>query len=398
MHANFFSAGVLDKSFSNDGEIRLLVGSYGCGGNVTVQPNGKILIDGYYENSNKLNDLLVVRLNKDGTLDKTFSGNGAAKADFSGFNAAANAIVVQTDVIIQPDGKIIAAGQAQENGVNFAIARYNTDGSPDASFGGDGIVITPVGTGISSAAGYGATIQPDGKILQPGFYYTSQHKDAFVVIRYNTTGSLDNSFAGNGKAPIVFDGNTEASSIVLQSNGEIIVAGSATDASLKSNVALARLKTNGSIDNSFGTNGKVITDFSGDDHGNACVLQKDGKVIITGMRTLQNKNIIIAARYITASSFASTIIDNVSDNKAVEELNIKVYPNPVSDILHIDGLTSSALLIITDVSGNVLLKQNIKSADESINIKSLREGSYTLTIIKNGRFQIKNFSNNNLCG
>ncbi len=493
----FSQPGTLDKSFSNDGEIRLLIGSYGCGASaVTMQPDGKILLGGYYENASKQNDLLVVRLNKDGSLDKTFSGNGAAKADFAGFDANATAVVVQSDLkivaigsssggfgvaarfnadgstdnsfgtggkisiqfdgefdaaalqpdgkivvagtyyggdfdptqfavfrfnsngsldnsfgnygmvftnvgedglayahsmLIQPDGKIVVGGQSQQNGQNFGIVRYNSNGSLDVSFGNNGIVITPVGSGISNAVGYGVTIQPDGKILQAGFYLTSLHKYAFVVLRYNTNGSLDNSFAGNGKAPVIFSGDAEASSVALQSNGEIIVAGSAADASLKYNVALARLKTGGAIDNSFGSSGEVTTDFGGDDHGNACVIQSDGKVVVAGTRTLNNENRIIASRYLTASSFTGAINNESLDDKAIEGLHIKIYPNPVSDILHIDGLASSpALIKITDASGNVL-KQIIAGTDQSIDMRTLHSGYYILSIMQDGKISNQKF-------
>ncbi len=494
----FSQPGALDKTFSNDGEIRLLVGSYGSGASaVTTQPDGKILIGGYYEKSNQQNDLLVVRLNTDGSLDKTFSGNGAAKADFPGFDANATAIVVQSNLkmvavgsssggfgvaarfnadgstdnsfgtsgkisvqfdgefdaaviqpdgkivvagtyyggdfdptqfavfrfnsngtpdnsfgtngmvftivgedglafahsmLIQPDGKIVVGGQAQQNGENFGIVRYNSNGTLDASFGSNGIVITPVGSGISNAVGNGVTIQPDGKILQSGFYLTSQKEYAFAVLRYNTNGSLDNSFAGNGKAPVVFSNEAYASSIALQSNGEIIVAGSATNASFKYDVALARLKSNGTIDNSFGSSGKVTTDFGGgDDHGNACVLQKDGKVIVAGTRTLNNENRIIAARYLTAASFAGTVSDENTSNQTIDVSNIKTYPNPVLNILHIDGLTSPASITITDISGNVLIQQTIENSTQTINVNKLHPGVYNITIGQNGKISNQKF-------
>ncbi len=222
-----------------------------------------------------------------GDLDPTFGGDGKVTTPFfTDGNASASVHAIA----FQPDGKVIAAGSAsasQNNGggatSEFALARYNADGSLDASFSGDGKVTTDVFGGQDHARG--VAVQPDGKIVAVGAanINAASFFNAFTIVRYNANGSLDTTFGTGGKVGTdLFGNSSEASSVVLQPDGRIVVAGFANDGTAN-RFALARYNTNGSLDTTFGTAGKVSTSFFGfDDAAAAVALQPDGRIVAVG--------------------------------------------------------------------------------------------------------------------
>ncbi|MCA1625670.1 MAG: FG-GAP-like repeat-containing protein, partial [Acidobacteria bacterium] len=165
---------------------------------------------------------------------------------------------------------------------DFALARYNTDGSLDNSFGTGGKVTTPFGSDNDNA--YAIAVQPDGKIVVAGdSYSTTLSNYTFAVARYNQDGSLDASFGTGGKVATDFSSrDDDAYSVAIQKNGKIIVAGRASNGS-NYDFALARYNTNGSLDASFGTGGKVMTPIgSGDDIVRSVAVQSDGRIVAAG--------------------------------------------------------------------------------------------------------------------
>ncbi len=292
--------GSLDTSFSGDGKVTTSVGIYneiGCG--VTALPGGKILAAGLTFDVNHNGNIALARYNADGTLDTSFSGDGIVTTDLGhdeqGFNAA-----------VQSDGKILVAGATWlgDGHSNFFLVRYNGDGSLDSSFSGDGIVTT----GFNYRdEGWGVAVQSDGKLLVSG----ASNGD-FALVRYNTNGSLDTSFSGDGIVTTDFGGTDTGFKVVTQTDGKIIVAGFTShggglmwegDTALHlvegiSDFALVRYNSDGSLDTSFGTGGKVTTDFGGTDFASSITLQADGRIVVSGSC---NGNIILA-RYNTDGS------------------------------------------------------------------------------------------------
>ena len=209
-------------------------------------------------------------------LDLTFNATGKVLTDFNSGGDGAVAVAIQSD------GKIVVAGTSYgttTTGYDFALARYNKDGSLDTNFGTGGILTTDFGNGTDTASSL--AIQSDGKIIVAG--NTNQVSSGgpwgLAMARYNTDGSLDSSF---GTLGIVTTNNTadNAKSIALQSDGMIIVGSTAA-----TGFQLARYKTDGSLDTTYGTAGKVITpiySIPGSDLLNAITLQSDGKVIAVG--------------------------------------------------------------------------------------------------------------------
>src|ERR1051325_2746539 len=216
-----------------------------------------------------------------GALDPTFGIGGKVITRFfdtSGGIGEAHAIA------IQPDGKIVAAGGTDNLGNftgDFALARYNKDGSLDTAFGSDGKVTTDftVFDQVNALA-----IQPGGKIIAVGFVRNFITFDDFVVARYNSDGTLDTGFGIGGKVTTDFGSSRtdEAHATLLQPDGKIVVVGSSVSGGT-SDFALARYNTDGSLDASFGNGGKVITDIVGFfDKALDGALQPDGKIIAAG--------------------------------------------------------------------------------------------------------------------
>lgn len=215
---------------------------------------------------------------EDENLDFSFGNGGKMTTDFTGSTDVGFAIA------IQPDGKLIVGGQASNtatNGTDYGVARYHANGSLDASFGSNGKVLTDVGgQGDIIAA---IALQSDGKIVAAGFSFTANIFD-FSVVRYNPNGTLDTSFGNGGKVLTDFqNSDDEAFGIVIQPDGKIVLAGYTADSNFDLDFAMVRYHPNGSLDHSFGTGGKVITDFfSSDDQGFALLRQSDGKLIVGG--------------------------------------------------------------------------------------------------------------------
>lgn len=206
---------------------------------VAVQPDGKIIVAGNTSTPDgSVNRFAVARFNPNGGLDTTFSGDGKQTTDVGGGADWGYAIAVQAD------GKILVAGSSS-NGLNsdFALVRYTSTGNLDTTFSGDGKLTLDFDGDYDEA--YSLLAQPDGKILLAG-----KASGDFAVARFNANGSLDSSFSGDGKARFDFDGNIEyCKSLALQADGKIVLAGPASDASGDSyHIALVRFNPDGSLD------------------------------------------------------------------------------------------------------------------------------------------------------
>ena len=248
--------GTLDTSFNGTGKV--ITSASSGAGDLAIQSDGKIVVAG----GNAL-----IRYNTNGSLDTSFNGTGIVITQSSG---------IASSVAIQSDGKIVAAGGSQNS---FAVVRYNTDGLLDTSFNGTGIVTTPVGNSGSGAEEL--AIQPDGKIVAAG-YAVGANLD-FAFVRYNPNGSLDTTFGGTGKVVTpVGDSVDYANSLAIQADGKIVAAGYSSNNS-GSDFAVARLNPNGSLDTSFGGTGKVITQMTnGNDFASSVAIQPDGKIVVAG--------------------------------------------------------------------------------------------------------------------
>jgi uncharacterized delta-60 repeat protein len=279
------AAGDLDPSFDGDGKVATNFGAADVAGGVAVQADGKIVAAGYSEDpSSNASDFVLARYKADGALDPGFGAAGEVRTVFGASSEdAAFAVAVQSD------GKIVAGGGSltpgPDSSTDFALARYNQDGSLDPTFGGGtGKVLTNL---LRTEFATALAIQPDGKIVAAGMTRRpgriSPRDFDFAVVRYNADGSLDTSFSGDGYDVIHFTGDYDApSSVLVQPDGKIVLAGvvDASDPNASREV-LVRYNGDGSLDGSFNRTGVV----EGQDPGgwaSSVALQNDGKLVVGG--------------------------------------------------------------------------------------------------------------------
>ncbi len=265
--ARYASDGSLDQSFGTGGTVStpVTIGSHGARA-VALQPDGKIVAAG----SN--GGFRVVRYNSDGSLDSTFSGDGTVLTVLgSGLNEFARAVVVQSD------GKIVAAGNVGNGGAGFGLVRYESNGVLDGSFGTAGIVLTDI---FSSEKAHALAIQPDGKLVAAGESYIGGQWH-FATVRYSTDGSLDLTFGTGGVVTTTIGSGARGEAVLLQSDGKLVVAGYFDNGSAEE-FALVRYNSDGSPDTTFGVGGTVTTPIGSDAEARAIVQQGDGKLVVAG--------------------------------------------------------------------------------------------------------------------
>ncbi|MEV0635343.1 calcium-binding protein [Streptomyces sp. NPDC050619] len=258
--ARYNSDGTLDNGFSGDGRVFADIGGPTDALDVAIDSSGRIVAAGYYGG-----DMAVLRLTPDGTPDTSFGGDGTVTA-----NPAGPTLQEGGDgraLALQPDGKIVVGGQVGSTRFDFALMRFNTNGSVDTSFDGDGIVRTDFG-GYESVESL--AVQPDGRIVAAG---SSDGRAALA--RYHTNGSLDTSFDGDGR---VLTPAGSAYDMVLQPDGRIVTAGGSGG-----NFSILRYHTNGSLDSGFGTGGQATADFGGSDTARGVRLDSAGRIVAAGV-------------------------------------------------------------------------------------------------------------------
>jgi len=275
--ARYNPDGSLDVTFGPGGKITtvLATGRESATG-LLLQPDGKIVISGSIDKPSSTDtSFALVRYNSDGSLDTTFGQGGLVTTNIGPDDDQAARIARQSD------GKIVVAGRkgiqfypTEQRKGNVALARYNPDGSLDATFGTGGITTTDFGQGLESYA-VALMIQTDGKIVIAG-----ESSYEFMVARYNVNGSLDVTFGNNGFALTNFSSNWDIpEGAILQPDGKILVVGHAEMQSPYYSMALARYNSDGSPDQSFGNSGKTAV---GSGELAAVVVQSNGKIVALG--------------------------------------------------------------------------------------------------------------------
>ena len=211
-----------------------------------------------------------------GTLDNTFGTGGKVITTFEGFDAS-----VQS-VLVQPDKKIVAGGNATKGAKSrFCLARYNSDGNLDETFGSLGFVVADYPEQMVLSA---VVLQTDGKIIAGGNLYDPTFSIShFVLLRFDSNGVLDTTFGTDGRVVTNFSDKLDRmTSLIVQNDGKIIASGSTSDDINFSDFALARYNSDGSVDLSFGNNGRTISSIRTWDFGYAITLQDDNKIIVSG--------------------------------------------------------------------------------------------------------------------
>ena len=281
--------GLIDSSFGTNGQVTTSFSEYNSSGanlnDVVVLPNGKIVAVGSVRVPDTFTpfsrvSLFILRYNSDGSLDMTFNGNGKYIYSSGGFVTSAEAIAVQ------PDGKFLVTGYTGSVIKGYIpykslLFRFSGNGL-DAAFGVGGIVVTQVS---GETQGHSIALQPDGKIVVGG-RTTSNFRFDLSLTRYNSDGSIDSNFGSSGRVIRVGENLSEAVDVLIQPDGRIVAIGSIFANSNSEGFALLRFNPDGSPDQSFGSspsNGLVITQVTNlMDRATSTSLQTNGKIIVAG--------------------------------------------------------------------------------------------------------------------
>lgn len=366
--ARYNTDGSLDLNFGNNGKVTTAIDiSSDVAYSVAIQSDGKIVAAGYSFRAFN-DDFALLRYHTNGTLDNTFGNNGIVTTDVGN---------IKNDVIrsiaIQNDGKIVALGSsANATNTDFALARYNVNGNLDNTFGTNGIIITPFGSGNDD--GYSVGIQSDGKIVAAGRSHNESDYD-FALARYNTNGSLDNSFDLDGKVTSNIEfGNDVAYSIGVQSDGKILAAGYGY-VNFNNDFVIIRYNSNGSLDNTFGTNGVVTTPIFASDIGTSLKIQNDGKIILAGFSHNGVNNEFVVVRYNNSISLGTSAFKENSE--------IKIFPNPFStktSLLSKNYLQNATLCYYNLLGEKVKQMNNISGKEVTLFRDNLSNGLYFIKL------------------
>lgn len=299
------AAGALDTTFDPIDHDGVLIGNLGLPSTadvrftaVATQADGKIVAAGTVDAlANNQQDFVVARFNTNGALDTTFGVGGAGFVTFD-FSSPTGQSTAQ-DIALDSSGRIIVVGDGP-NASNldcWTVARLTSSGLLDTSFNSTGKVVTTwIGyTPNVSSQAHGVAVQSDGKIVVVGDVRNVSFISDFdwAIARYNTDGTLDATFGSGGKVTEDFYGSRDvANDVKIQSDGRIVVAGYARNGTQSDNFAVARFTTTGVLDGTFGSGGMtdinvVPTAFSSQDQANSLSIQSDGKIVLTGFSSVR---------------------------------------------------------------------------------------------------------------
>lgn len=316
--------GSLDSTFSGDG-IATTDFKNGSRDEVTAialaPPDSsgqqKIIAVGFYDTGWAASEQwTVLRYNANGTLDNSFDGDGKLTTSFSKGKSKA----IANSVVVQPDGKILVVGDAVAgNGFfDFALARYNPNGTPDASFGASGKVTTDFYARSDQA--FAVALQPDGKIVVAGKADSLSASNQFAIARYNANGTLDASFDGDGKVALLepaFGIFGKFTGLSIQADGRIVAAGGYWY------TVVARFTVSGSVDTSFDGDGWRVFELGPEAnvHNRGLAMQSDGKILVGGAAgSSTGENFALARLNPDGSMDAAPTIDQVLFARAVDQL------------------------------------------------------------------------------
>jgi len=342
---------------------------------LAVQQDEKILLAGSIGEYGAL-----VRYNSDGSPDDSFGEEGKVIVNFGNLGDE----YVFVSMALQSDEKIVVAGFSWVEDYDFTVMRFNKNGILDSLFGEDGKVTADIFNSPDDRA-TSIAIQQDGKIIVTGWsgIIDAERTDwDFGMIRFNADGTPDDSFGNNGR--VLNDLNNfrddRPESLAIQPDGKILVAGYTYTVGY-SDFALARYNTNGTLDTTFNSSGIIITDIgsSSYDYGKALIVQDDGKILMAGT---SNYNIAVA-RYLSELNLSQ--VDFSVDNN-----DLLIYPVPVNSVsilrytLKKDEILS---LNLYDNSGKVIqnfVNKEKRQKGQNIEIlifgSSLAPGSYILEL------------------
>ncbi|MGB0368415.1 MAG: T9SS type A sorting domain-containing protein, partial [Flavobacteriales bacterium] len=322
---SFAQPGTLDLGFDADGIATLDVLGETRAESVAIQPDGKIVFCGSTDDPAVPGeeDVYVARLYPDGSLDNTFGSNGVATVLRPGVETV-------SDMVIQADGKIVLGGTVTE-GANdyYYLVRLNTDGSLDLNFGSLGKLVHQVDPMSFSDRIAEIDIQPDGKILVVGTTRISGYD--LSVVRFNSNGSIDNTFSFDGTVIIDVNSNDWAAGFYLHDNGQITVA--CNDNSSGHGFFLARYNADGTLDPAFGVNGIAPMDFSSSfQHVEDITVTQEGDILLLVQGGTMSNSDVWIVRLLEDGT-----LDNSFSFDGVAEFDVAPHDYPSQFLIQPDG-------------------------------------------------------------
>jgi uncharacterized delta-60 repeat protein len=307
-----FAAGDLDSTFGAGGLVTFdSLNRNEFGNAVAVQSDNKVVVAGTIATATTTgNDVIVARFNVDGSLDTTFGTGGMVVTDLGSASDAAIAVSVRAD------GRIVVAGSTRTGSTasttDFALLRYNANGSLDTTFGTLGKVKTDLGTRVRDQAS-AMTLMPDGRIVVVGWSMVGGFDAQFAAARYNVNGTLDTSFgAGNGFVVRPYaDGTSQAKSVAVLSDGSLILAGTRTNFdTFDGDFAAMHLLANGTLDTTFGVAGWASVNLLGSgDVAESVLVLGDGRLMLVGQTSTGDQQDIALVRLTSDGQLDTSFID-----------------------------------------------------------------------------------------
>jgi uncharacterized delta-60 repeat protein len=288
----FNGDGTVDKSFGEDGITITKITASDIARAMTLLPDGKILVTG--DLHNKINDdnrSFITCYTNDGHLDEGFGNMGIVTIVLD------RAMDINT-IATTADNKIIIGGQYRIDFKNI-LMRFNNNGTPDISFGKNGLAELSFDQSITSGTLKSIAVTSDQKIIAGGWIGLNSGKQAITISRFTQDGFADSSFGTNAYTVTEYeDGNSYCNSVAIQTNGKIVAGGYFSN-SQTGILTLVRYSQDGLIDTSFGSGGIQNTSFYGDDVGTSLIIQKDGKIVLSGYSQIdsESKFVVVLARY-----------------------------------------------------------------------------------------------------
>ncbi len=343
-------AGTFDSSFGVDGKALTL--SLYCIG-VAGQTDGSIIAAGNIWSEDSVG-FFAIKYTHDGAIDTSFGINGRAYySDNAGYAIA---------MAVQPDNKILVAGYHQEMFEPWyvSIVRFNADGTTDSSFGNNGNVISDPGRV------YALAVQPDGKILAEGNDF-----EKVLTMRFLPDGTPDETFGINGKVENNFSNGGIGYTIAVQPDSKIVIGGRTGTSPF-----LARYTSSGTLDQSFGSAGKVIYSLSNADITDL-TLQVDGKIVAVGSISLMLGDTLNS---IVLRSMPDGTLDTGFGDSGINEHKFKTRSGLRSVVLQKDGKIV-ACGSITDLTGKVVHFLLERYTANGILDSSFINGGYQITTL-----------------
>jgi uncharacterized delta-60 repeat protein len=347
--AKYNSNGTIDTNFGSNGIVTTLVGTSCVINAIAIQTDGKIIVAGY--TLDNVSKIALARYESNGALDNTFGDNGIVKTSI---NQAANA----NSVKILNDGSILIGGLSILNGQSIlALAKYESNGTPDNTFGNNGIVTKSINyqSSINDIA-----IQEDGKIIVGGSNYNGS-VNQIILGRFNVDGSDDTSFGSSGVTLTSISNNALINKIVLDNDGNIFAAGK-TGQNPNEKFVLAKYTSSGNLDTTFNTTGYVLTTIGASPVANDIKIQADNKIVLGGASSNNNVNQFALIRYNTDGSLDSTfgnlgkLTILISDSSGINSIAIQTDGNVV-----VGGSSYNKISDITKFTIARFVKSNVNS-------------------------------------